>query len=332
MASTIAYETSSKALLRPAEDAVFFQGWDTKVDNLNYDLLCAEMSRLAYASEDVVRGALQDVGFTLLEYIGGDSLEQRVLSRGTQGFVAHNPKNNLTILAFRGTESNKVEDLFFDGSTLQKKWPNFKGCLVHEGFANCWGCVSNRLTQCLANRKGELLITGHSLGAAIATLAAIEIKPSLLITFGSPLVGNDKLAALLDPKKIRRYVNCCDLITRVPPERFDKKNITQLFAELAAIEGLPHLGAFFAKRAIQGIGAAISFMMHQLHLDPHFKHVAREIYIDRHGTIQRNITPKDRHRDQEAARHAYARSLTSPPFRDLADHTPLNYVSAFTGR
>jgi hypothetical protein len=331
MASKIAYDTSSDALLRPAHNAVFFQGWVPEVDNRNHDLLCAEMSRLAYAPRDVIERSLQDIGFSVPGHIGGESLEERKASLGTQGFVAHNPEDGLTVLAFRGTESDKPEDLLVDGETFQRERPQSEGCRVHSGFARCWDRVSDRVNQLLANRQDTLLVTGHSLGAALATLAAIDVKPTKLITFGSPLVGNEKLGALLAGTKIRRYVNCCDLIARIPPEELDREHVGQLLEELADLDTLGHFGGF-ARGAIQVNSSVFTSVLHILHLETHFTHVAPALYIDQTGTIQRQIRDEDRIQDQETARRSFTRTAASAPLRDLADHTPINYVSAFTGR
>ena len=189
MASKHEYDSSFDALLHPAKNAAFFQGWDPNVDNRDHDLLCAEMSRLAYAAPDVVQSSLAQIGFDSVELIGGEDTNDREELLGTQGFVARSPRFGLTVVAFRGTESDKFEDLIADGKSLQKEWPQHAGCLVHAGFADCWDCVSDRVAHLLASREGTLPMTGHSLGAALATLAAIEAKPDALVTFGSPLVG-----------------------------------------------------------------------------------------------------------------------------------------------
>jgi len=347
MASKIPYDTSSDALLHPAKNAVFFQGW-APADNQNHDLLCAEMSRLAYASQAVVKSSLERIGFTSVELIGGEGVEERKNLRGTQGFLARHPSLKLTVLAFRGTESDKFEDLLSDGKTLQKEWPNSPGCLVHAGFKDGWDPVSDRVTSLLASREGVLLMTGHSLGAALATLAAIVVRPTKLITFGSPRVGNEELCALLAGVEVRRFVHCCDLIARIPPEQFDQEHVSELLAELA----LPDLRAFFRQSLLRRAVAAIGSVFHRPHLDPaldpRFKHAALARYGDRNGEIQADITDEALVLDQEAARRAYrqpaarksfwqlfklfARGSTFVPFRDLADHAPINYVSLFTGR
>lgn len=354
MASKIPYDTSLGALIHPAKNAVFFQGW-TPADNQNHDLLCAEMSRLAYASREVVRSSLERIGFTSVEHIGGEGVEERKNLRGTQGFLTRHPSLGLTVLAFRGTESDKFEDLLSDGKTHQKEWPNSPGCLVHAGFADGWDPVSDRVTSLFENHEGMLLMTGHSLGAALATLAAIVVRPTKLITFGSPRVGNENLCALLAGVEVRRFVHCCDLIARIPPERFDQEHVSGLLTELAD----PDLRAFLMPALLQRVVAAIPSPFHAPRPNLHFKHAALACYADRNGEIQEDITDEDRIlEDQEAARRAYRqpdahegsrphtlmsllRSATSHlfgdadapvAFRDLADHAPINYVSLFTGR
>jgi len=368
MANTIPYNTSSDALLHPAKNAVFFKGWVPEVDNRNHDLLCAEMSRLAYAPQEVIRGSLESIGFTALEHIGGEDLKERSHLRGTQGFVARHPSLKLTVLAFRGTESDKLEDLLSDIETLQREWPDSPGCLAHDGFADCWFPAKDEVCSLVAQREGALLVTGHSLGAALATLAAIVVKPTKLITFGSPRVGNDKLCALLDEVEVRRFVHCCDMVTRIPPEQFDQENLGQFLTELAD----PH--NILERSLLRGAASALALAFRGLSLDPHFKHVTFARYADRNGRILGDVTDEVRRQDQEAARRAYGhpashesfgqlgerlreltarvtaahgdaleafRSFTGHLFasngssvalRDLADHAPINYVSLFTGR
>ncbi|KAL3516849.1 hypothetical protein ACH5RR_023751 [Cinchona calisaya] len=69
-------------------------------------------------------------------------------------------------------------------------------------------------------------ITGHSLGAALATLLAYDIKETFkfekplvtVISFGGPRVGNQSFRSKLEEQgtKVLRIVNSDDLITKVP--------------------------------------------------------------------------------------------------------------------
>ena len=65
---------------------------------------------------------------------------------------------------------------------------------------------------------GTRIFTGHSLGGALATLAAAIFQPARLITFGAPRVGDTAFGATMSRVDSRRYVGCCDMVARVPPE------------------------------------------------------------------------------------------------------------------
>ena len=61
------------------------------------------------------------------------------------------------------------------------------------------------------------MVTGHSLGAAMATLMAARHPQAELVTFGSPRVGDEAFAAQFEDRDVRRYVDCNDVVTMVPP-------------------------------------------------------------------------------------------------------------------
>jgi len=365
------YSTSADALLHPAKNAVFFEDWDAAADNLNHDLLCVEMSRLAYADAPAVTAALDRIGFSPVGFLGGESAEERIANRGTQGFVAKHAALGLTVLAFRGTESDKFEDLFSDLATVQTDFPG--GGRIHSGFWKAYEPVRDRIANLLAQREGLLLITGHSLGAALATVAAAEVAPTKLITFGSPRVGDarfcERFPGLDGQPAIHRFVDCCDVVARVPPERFDGPHFSALFEELGNFEklkplarGAAWLAAKFTANALAGVFDAFGARIE-------FAHVAPPRYIRFDGAIVNDPDAALQAQDQAAARRAYPysteaqlkklvtllRSLAPPstgrgaprdfvrgvfellqadpvPLRDLADHAPINYLSGIAGR
>src|SRR5262245_46909723 len=174
MARKYPYVTSAAALLAPAKGAVFFENWDHDVDTANHDLLCAEMSRLAYAERSVVKTALQSIGFSVIEFVDSND-------RGTQGFAAKNAARALTVLAFRGTESDRFEDIVSDVDTLPQDYRRGgRLCRVHGGFLKSYEQppVQNLTAAVRQHDVGALLVTGHSLGAALATLAAVDTAPT----------------------------------------------------------------------------------------------------------------------------------------------------------
>lgn len=148
---------------------------------------------------------------------------------GTDFTVAHTAA--FAIVAFRGTQPDQWRDIFTDIIWKARSWDAGH---VHHGFADAfergW---KGGLRTALEALPGDcrIWVTGHSLGAAMATLAGWRIDAHLgqgrvagVCTFGSPLVGNgefaDRFAARFPGLRSRRYVNHVDLVTRVPPEEF----------------------------------------------------------------------------------------------------------------
>jgi acetyl esterase/lipase len=73
-------------------------------------------------------------------------------------------------------------------------------------------------------RPKKVLVTGHSLGGALATLCALRLQKdghgsAAVYTYASPRVGNDKFQAAFRLKH-ERWVNQNDLVTQLPPELF----------------------------------------------------------------------------------------------------------------
>ena len=68
----------------------------------------------------------------------------------------------------------------------------------------------------------EVFVTGHSLGGAIATLAALHIRKTtpfrlpILYTFASPRVGDPQFAQHFEPLECYRIANSEDLVTTIP--------------------------------------------------------------------------------------------------------------------
>ncbi|MCE5289152.1 MAG: lipase family protein [Nocardiaceae bacterium] len=203
-----AYDPSWSATTRPGSDTDFFAlGGDFTKD----DMLCAEMARVAYASWDGFERTkfdtyLRDVGFRTV---------QTVDVHGSEAFVASN--GEITVVSFRGTQPSDPFDLFTDSRFLKSDWT--AGGQVHNGFRasvdEIWPQVERAIEQASGDR---LLYTGHSLGGALATLAASLRKPDLLVTLASPRVGDQAFLQNLDERKHHRYVNCADLVPRVPTE------------------------------------------------------------------------------------------------------------------
>jgi triacylglycerol lipase len=276
----IPYNQSYKSLFRPGKADDFFQIGPIPRD----EELCAEMSRLAYVTEeDRLRTYLARATFTLATAIGyGEP--------GMQVFVAtsNDAEDPIAVTAFRGTEGDDPTDLFADVKFRTVDWDG--AGKVNEGFRDEFAEVPvmrDRTTLIPAGTRA--LFTGHSLGGALATLAAALYGPDYLYTFGSPRVGDGDFASGMQGVSHSRYVDCCDLVAKAPPPT--------LFGYEYEHTGLLH-------------------------------------YIDRDGTVMTSPPEQIIYDDQREASSAYDQYAVFKgyvPVRALADHAPINYVSAVMG-
>jgi triacylglycerol lipase len=97
------------------------------------------------------------------------------------------------------------------------------GGRVHSGFAKAFAEVASDFDNIVqARRPGQRLwLAGHSLGGALATLAAAHVGPDGvhgLYTYGCPRVGDAAFAAALPADCHYRFVSGDDWVTTVPPE------------------------------------------------------------------------------------------------------------------
>ncbi len=115
--------------------------------------------------------------------------------KGTQCFIASN--STAVVVSFRGTDMTDAYDLLAD---INFKQTEAFGGLVHAGFYGAYRDaqenIESALIEHLASNK-IFYLTGHSLGGALATLAAYDLynkgyTSSCIYTFGQPRVGNSQ--------------------------------------------------------------------------------------------------------------------------------------------
>lgn len=153
--------------------------------------------------------------------LGGLDLQfQQAFDRkGTQAVLASS--DDFIMLAFRGTEATSVKDIKADAKATLS--PCETGGRIHEGFKGAYDAVADEIQTALnleAHAAKPLLVTGHSLGGALATVAAKKLRHRAGIaacyTFGSPRVGDEAwVAGIKTP--VYRLVNAADCVTMLPP-------------------------------------------------------------------------------------------------------------------
>ncbi|MFO1022939.1 MAG: lipase family protein [Planctomycetales bacterium] len=135
-----------------------------------------------------------------------------------RGFVARHEFGH--VIAFRGTvltqKKNLKSDLAFGPVSIDPQ----DTCKVHKGFHLCYCAVKEQLQAILKKFKPRrLMITGHSLGGALALLAANDLQaeyPNLIVcTFGQPRVG-DKALSQRFKGRLYRFINDFDPIPHIP--------------------------------------------------------------------------------------------------------------------
>jgi hypothetical protein len=217
MGSDILYSAAHDDLFDPGKREGFFPFGRPNNDAT----LCAEMARLAYCREepdfpfdrDRIAKILDRIEFASCQFFEEPGTPR---GQGSHGFLAKDPAQKLAVVAFRGTDATDFSDLAFDADFIPKSWP--KGGNVHEGFAKALAKLPG-LQPVMDSLAGfRKLFTGHSLGAAMATLFASLHPPEALYTFGSPRVGDTDFIRSLQGIQGRRYVDCCDIVPRVPLE------------------------------------------------------------------------------------------------------------------
>ncbi len=138
----------------------------------------------------------------------------------TQAFVAMKDKSIYVV--FRGTSSKK--DAQNDVSIDKVPFIN-DGDKVHIGFLSSWNAVKDIIFKNIDKMSGynKIVVCGHSLGAAVATLCAYNLSHVYdttieCCTIGSPRVGNKTFKNNYDNRKIKtlRIVHNNDVVTHSP--------------------------------------------------------------------------------------------------------------------
>ena len=118
------------------------------------------------------------------------------------------------VLVFRGTTGGMTNWLF-NLDMLPCPWP--AGGKVHRGFSRLIRSVWESIDAALQEVSKPLFYTGHSLGGALATLAASLNPPHAVYTFGAPRIGDAAFAGPLADVPVFNVFNPQDIVTHLPP-------------------------------------------------------------------------------------------------------------------
>lgn len=226
------------ATLAVAAPVQLLNNRDVSDDTYNSLYLFAQYSAAAYCSANI---DASDTGASITCSAGNcpdvQSATTKTLYEFDQandygdctGFLAVDETNELIVLSFRGSSDiqNWVANLNFD---LNDDSGLCDGCSVHSGFWESWGTVSDAVTSQIDSAQStysgyQLVVTGHSLGGALAALGGTALRNAGytldLYTYGQPRVGNEALADYMTNQgSLWRTTHTDDTVPRVPPEAF----------------------------------------------------------------------------------------------------------------
>lgn len=164
----------------------------------------ANIAQTTYDNPKTATAKFKALGYKIIQFFDINGAQAYLLTNGT-----------ITVLSFRGTEVTEKSDILAD----LKAGKNLEACggKVHVGFKEEINKLWPTISKVLADNPGNLYVTGHSLGAAMATIAAsrMQDRVTALITFGSPRVGNAEFVKSLTVDHYRVQNNCDD-VTKVP--------------------------------------------------------------------------------------------------------------------
>lgn len=119
-------------------------------------------------------------------------------------------KDDILFVTYRSTSAktkkeytkNVITDL--DGAMVEADWISSDGVFVHRGFDSEYDRFRNTMLEIINDKKpSKIIVSGHSLGSALATLSALDLSMNYgydvsLVSMGGPRVGNKEYRELMD--------------------------------------------------------------------------------------------------------------------------------------
>jgi len=202
--------------------------------------MCVDASAGVYKTGDTMRAFVRSYVYNIDELLELDIDNAQAL--------CFKSSNHEYVISFRGTEPKEgVNDILAD----LKAWRTEGefGGKVHSGFKGELDKLHDHVVKWLESysvleQKTSVIITGHSLGAGMASIMTARLKALgydniSLYTFGSPRVGNTEWTKLLKDIPVYRFVNNNDIVCKIPP--------SFLFTHIGELHYVNYSGIFVSK-------------------------------------------------------------------------------------
>jgi len=184
----------------------------------------ARLSSLVYTCKDGAKGKAPDHSGILDILKGDDGDFQKIHpydNKSSQAILVEHEQ--FLCMAFRGTD--EIRD-WFDNLDIQKREELFG--VFHEGFweatQDIWPKIYRDYLHAYKSKPRPLFLTGHSLGGAMATIAAAkmvyeDLPFTSVYTFGQPRAMDRETGRKFNTEckeRFHRFCNDKDVVTRIP--------------------------------------------------------------------------------------------------------------------
>lgn len=170
------------------------------------------------------------------------------------GFIGYQPSVSAIWVVFRG--SSDIENWITNLDFVRKSYPlsGCGGCSVHEGFYTAEQQAIGQIASAVSALNQQypsyqIVVTGHSLGAALATLTALDLAVTYgygsgvsVYNYGSPRIFNEAGANFASGGAINiaaRRTHCKDIVPHVPMEWLGFRHVDDEIYEGCSIADYP---------------------------------------------------------------------------------------------
>lgn len=189
-------------------------------------------SQLAYEVRDArhkVKPVLQRWGLQPVTLVA-NNVAPRLPLASTRGIIATG--RGATIAAFAGTDPAAISNWITNLNVGNRARD------IHRGFEDAVDAVWNDIAAALRPNTPPLFIAGHSLGGALAVIAAerlrreLKIEPAAIYTFGAPRVGTAGFAGAYNAcglgDRTYRLIHGLDIVPTLPPSALGFRHVGRM--------------------------------------------------------------------------------------------------------
>lgn len=166
------------------------------------DLFCLFLSQMVYFSDNFIIKTLMSLNCTrvsIINYSGPKAVCIEIFG--------------VNYVSVKGLSGRTKSEWFTILNFISKK---FEGTHAHGGFVLRANEIVSHVKS-FVNNANPVVLTGHSMGGAIATLTSLAVDGCRVVTFGAPKTIEKDAIEVFGIKDITNYRIDTDPVTHLPP-------------------------------------------------------------------------------------------------------------------